>query len=60
MDWVPDENLHSDKEHPLHTIRKSDRVIDMKKILHSIPVDELEEIEGFISDKLKARADKTQ
>jgi len=40
--------------------RKSDRVIDMKKILHSIPMDELEEIEGFIIDKLKARTDSTQ
>jgi DNA-binding Xre family transcriptional regulator len=54
FDWHPDKDLHTDEDHPLQKIRKKEKVIDMRNILHSIPMEELEEIEEFISEKRKA------
>jgi DNA-binding Xre family transcriptional regulator len=60
FDWHPDKDLFIDADHPLHTITKSERVIDMMNILHSLELDEIGEIEGVINDKLKARKDNAE
>ena len=59
LDWHPDKNDSFDKDHPLHTVTKSTKVMDMRNIFHSIPMDEIEEIESFINDKRKAREHNT-
>jgi len=54
FEWTPDKDLTVDGEHPIHTIRKSDKVVDITKTLNSIPLGQLDEIEQMIQEKLKA------
>jgi DNA-binding Xre family transcriptional regulator len=53
-EWTPDSNTDIDKEHPLHAIRKSDKVVDLTKTLNSIPLGKLDEIEQMIKVQIKA------
>jgi len=52
-EWVPEKNINVDKEHPITKIRKSDKVIDLTKTLHSIPLDKLDDIEQLIKESIK-------
>lgn len=52
-EWTPDNDSQVDKEHPLHKIRKSDKIIDLTKMLNSVPLGQLEEIELLIKNKIE-------
>ncbi len=51
--WEPDDSLSLDKNHPLMEIRKPEKTVDMTKALSSVPLNQLEEIEQLILDKIK-------
>lgn len=53
-EWIPDKNTQTDANHPLNKIKKSEKVIDLTKMLNSIPLDCLDEIESVITEKVKS------
>jgi len=55
FEWIPDSNSPVDKNHPLSAIRRSDKVVDLTKMLNSVPLGDLDEIEELIAEKLKAK-----
>jgi len=56
MEWTPEkeEDIQIDSTHPLNHIRKSEKIIDLTKTLSSVPLDQLEEIERLINEKIKS------
>ena len=52
-EWIPDDNIQADKSHALQAIRKSDKVFDLTKALHSVPLGKLNKIEELINDAIK-------
>ena len=54
LEWTPDKGSKVEKEHPIHLIRKSGKVVDITRTLNSIPLNELDNIEQLIQEKLKS------
>ncbi len=52
-EWVPEKDVQLDLTHPLQTIKRTEKVIDITKILNSIPLEYLEDIESVIAEKVK-------
>lgn len=52
-EWKPDQDNQVDKDHPINNIKKSDKAVNLTKILHSVPLGELDEIEKLIIEKIK-------
>ncbi len=52
-EWIPEQDASISPDHPLNAIKKSEKVIDLTKMLHSIPLGYLEEIELVIQEKMK-------
>jgi len=53
FEWTPDKDLTVDGKPPIHTIRKSDKVVDLTKTMNSIPLGQRDEIEQMIQEKIK-------
>jgi len=53
LQWTPERGMQVSKDHPLFTIRKTNKVTDMTKTLNSIPIGQLDEIEQMILEKIK-------
>ncbi|MDW7695923.1 helix-turn-helix domain-containing protein [Flammeovirgaceae bacterium SG7u.111] len=51
--WEPDDSLPLDKNHPLMELKKPEKTVDITKALNSVPLNQLEEIEQLILDKIK-------
>ncbi|MFC2138148.1 helix-turn-helix domain-containing protein [Bacteroidota bacterium] len=52
FEWTPDKDNQIDSEHPIYKIKKSDKVVDITKTLNSVPLDQLDEIEEMIKNKI--------
>lgn len=52
-EWIPDKDVQLDSEHPLQKLKRTEKVIDITKMLNSIPLEYLEDIESVIADKVK-------
>jgi DNA-binding Xre family transcriptional regulator len=53
-EWIPENDSQVDKNHALHTIRKSDKVFDLTKTLNSVPLSELDKLEELINQTIKS------
>ena len=53
LEWIPDSNDKINDNHPLNLIKRNDKVIQLTKILNSIPLDKLNEIERVINNEIK-------
>jgi len=53
IEWEPGPEQDLDEAHPLHKIRKNDRVIDIARTLNSVPIDKLDEIDQLIRERIK-------
>lgn len=51
-EWVQDKDTQVDSDHPINSIKRSDKVVDMIKTLNSIPLGQLDEIESIIKEKI--------
>lgn len=60
IDWIPDQTINTDKEHPIHALRKSGKEIDLRGVLQSMTLDELEDIDVLIQEKLNSRQEKNE
>lgn len=52
-EWVPDKGQKLEKDHPLNTLRRSDKVFDLTRTLNSVPLEKLDEVEALINQALK-------
>jgi DNA-binding Xre family transcriptional regulator len=52
LDWVPDTNQATDPKHPLISLKRDNKVIELTKMMNAIPLDKLEEIESIIKSKM--------
>jgi hypothetical protein len=60
FDWEPCEQVNADKDHPLYALNRPGKVTDMKKILQSIPMDRLEEIDTLINERINPETDEKE
>lgn len=52
FEWTPKAGDTIAEDHLLHRIRRTDKVIDITRVLNSVPFDKLAEIEAFIQEKI--------
>ena len=51
-DWIPDKDQQVDKDHMMNEIRKNEKVIDITRALHSIPLHKLDKLEKLIQQAM--------
>jgi hypothetical protein len=51
-EWVPDDSAQIDDRHPMNVIRKKEKIADLTKTLHSVPLEKVEEIEKLIREHI--------
>lgn len=51
FEWVPNDLLDDTRDHPLQSIRKRDKKIEINRLLSKLPLHQLEEIQKMIQDK---------
>jgi DNA-binding Xre family transcriptional regulator len=52
LEWIPDSQDQNNDNHPLISIKRSDKVVQLTQILNSIPLDKLSEIENVIKKEI--------
>ena len=52
-EWIPDSSTPVEENHPMHKIRKNDKVVDITQTLNSVPFDQLEKIDLMIKNQIK-------
>lgn len=53
LEWIPGSKDLNNENHPLISIKRSDKVVQLTKILNSVPLDKLSEIESMIKKELE-------
>ena len=53
LEWIPGSNDLKNENHPLSSLKRSDKVLQLTKILNSVPLDKLADIETMINEKIK-------
>jgi DNA-binding Xre family transcriptional regulator len=48
LEWIPESKDKTNDMHPLISIKRSDKVVQLTQILNSVPLDKLSEIESVI------------
>jgi hypothetical protein len=54
LEWIPDRYVTDISTHPLRDLKRTDTSANIKAILSSIPISQLEEIENYIKEKVKS------
>lgn len=53
MEWIPESKDKTNDNHPLISIKRSDKVIQLMQILNSVPLDKLNQIESVIKKEIE-------
>jgi DNA-binding Xre family transcriptional regulator len=53
LEWIPGSNDLKNENHPLSSLKRSDKVVQLTKILNSVPLDKLADIETMINEKIR-------
>ena len=53
LEWIPDSKDKTNDKHPLISIKRSDKVVQLSQILNSVPLDKLSEIESVIKKEME-------
>jgi DNA-binding Xre family transcriptional regulator len=53
LEWLPREKDKTNMNHPLMAIKRNEKTIQLTKLLYSVPLDKLAEIEKLINDEIK-------
>lgn len=53
LEWIPESKDIDNQNHPLISIKRSDKVVQLTKILNSVPLDRLSEIESMIMKEIE-------
>jgi hypothetical protein len=52
LEWIPGKQDADNNDHPLISIKRNDKVIQLTKMLNSIPLDKLSSIETAINNEI--------
>ena len=52
LEWIPETKDKSNENHPLKTIKRNNEVVVLTKMLNSVPLDKLKEIENMIKQEM--------
>lgn len=58
FNWVPDKDQQLPADHPLQSIRRTGKAVDLRNAFHSMKMEDLEDIEKYIKEKKKAQEKK--
>ena len=53
LEWTPESKDKTNDKHPLISMKRSDKVVQLTQILNSIPLDKLDEIESVIKKEIE-------
>ena len=53
LEWIPDTKDNTSDKHPLFSIKRSDKVVELTQILNAVPLDKLGEIESAIKREME-------
>ena len=53
IEWIPSTKDLKNDNHPLLTLKRTDKVVQLTKIINSIPLDKLKDIETMIKDEIR-------
>jgi DNA-binding Xre family transcriptional regulator len=53
LEWIPNSKDKTIDKHPLISIKRSDKVIQLTQMLNSVPLDRLNEIESVIKKEIE-------
>lgn len=53
LEWIPESKDKTNDNHPLVSIKRSDKVVELTQILSSVPLDKLSEIERVIKKEIE-------
>ena len=53
LQWTPSQADENNEKHPLFPIRHSQKAVELTKVLSSVPLDRLQEIESIIMKEIK-------
>lgn len=56
MEWIPDQELPVDPEHPIYRIQQTNKVVDITKTLSTVPLDKLDAIEALIKNEINKQS----
>ena len=55
LQWNPSKEDENNEKHPLYSIKRSDKVVQLTKVLSSVPLDKLHEIENMIMKEINKK-----
>lgn len=53
MEWQPDNEVVLEETHPIYKLHRPEALTDMTRLLNSIPLEKVEEINRIINEKIK-------
>jgi hypothetical protein len=53
LEWIPSQENLTNENHPLISLKRTEKVIQLTQILNSIPLDRLAEIETMIKKQIE-------
>ena len=53
FEWIPEEGVPVDDNHPMHKLRTTGKEIDFNKSMRSVPMEKMDELRKIINDKIK-------
>ena len=53
LEWIPESKDKINDNHPLISIKRNDKVVQLTQILNSVPLDKLSEIESVIKKEIE-------
>ena len=56
LEWIPSSKDKTNEKHPLISIKRSDKVVQLTQILNTVPLDKLSEIENLITKEIEKQA----
>lgn len=53
LQWYPSEENANNEQHPLFSLKRSNKVVELTKMLSSIPLEKLNDIENLINTEIQ-------
>ncbi|SDC45540.1 helix-turn-helix domain-containing protein [Williamwhitmania taraxaci] len=53
LEWIPRSNEVKNDNHPLSSLKRSNKVVQLTTMLHAVPLDKLADVETMINEILK-------
>ena len=53
LEWTEDSKYDIEADHPMRKLLRTDKLTDLTKTIHNIPLDKIDEINQMINEKMK-------